>query len=180
VQDMLEKKDCYIKGRIYSKNDLSTKSSSKILVLTTTKTFLFLVLLLSVWKFSNKMLLCSPFGKTCLHQMYVAAFVCTFKLMHSLGPVWSSDIAPILRITVHYTYMHCGRWDWSAMNNVTHLIFTISLDFVANNGVETARFSILGPWKHCTLLLSSTSWTPLHMSHSFNLAWGFCHIYCFI
>jgi len=61
------------------------------------------------------------------------------------------------------------------MKKISHLNFTISLglDFVANSGVETTRFSILGPWKYRTLLLSSTSWTPLCMSHSFNLAWGF-------
>jgi hypothetical protein len=130
---------------------------------------------LPLWKFSDKMLFCRPCGKACLHQMYVAAFVCIFKLMHSQGPVWSPDIAPIPQnyCKLHIYAMCKARFNSYEQHYTPQLHFSLALDFVTNNGVGTTHFSILGPRKQCTLLISSTSWTPLCMSHSFNLAWGF-------
>ena len=78
--------------------------------------------------------------------------------MHSQGPVWSSDVAP-LPLNYCTLYMHCVLWQTSLLNNSPHLrfIITLALDFVANNGAATLR-----------LFLHFGTMKALHSAFKFN------------
>lgn len=67
--------------------------------------------------------------------------------------------------------MHCVRCDLCLMNTAHHgFTISLALDFVANNELWKHSFLHSGTMK---ALHPAASWTPLFMSHSFNLAWGF-------